>query len=134
MATRPSDSWRALMAEMLRDVAAGTLDAECACPDLFPESFLQATDAALAAFERDMRSLNMPSDEAVLGAVEKVVLALNAVDADGRHGSAGYCTIEREELCDYIDLTLNEHGVDVMALSSRQGIGEAGITDQWRDW
>ncbi|WP_432086116.1 hypothetical protein [Streptomyces sp. bgisy095] len=43
-------------------------------------------------------------------------------------------TDEREQLCEYIDLTLSENGVDVAALAVRQGIDRAGITDRWRDW
>ena len=37
-------------------------------------------------------------------------------------------------LCEYIDLTLSEHGVDVAALAARQGIDRSEITDRWRDW
>ncbi|MFI8106647.1 hypothetical protein [Streptomyces sp. NPDC086023] len=62
------------------------------------------------------------------------MLALNAVDADPGHGGAGFCTEEREQLCEYIVLTLGEHGVDVAALAARKGIGRSEITDDWRDW
>ncbi|MFF1713975.1 hypothetical protein [Streptomyces sp. NPDC058268] len=37
--------------------------------------------------------------------MERVVLALNAVDGDGQHGRACYCTEGREQLCKYIDRT-----------------------------
>ncbi|MET9598237.1 hypothetical protein [Streptomyces sp. NPDC006459] len=81
-----------------------------------------------------MRALQEPSDEAVFAAVERVVLALNAIDQDSQHGGSHFCTEEREQLCEYIDLTLGEHGVDVAALAARQGIDRAAITDRWRDW
>ncbi|MER5913049.1 hypothetical protein ABT124_21740 [Streptomyces sp. NPDC001982] len=123
------------MAETAREVAAGTLDSECAGgAELYPESLLQATDAALEAFEEEVRALREPSDEAVFRTVESVVLALNAIDEDDQHGGAGFCTEEREQLCEYIDLTLSEHGVDVSALAARSGINRAEITDRWRDW
>ncbi|MFJ7947643.1 hypothetical protein ACIQ6K_28925 [Streptomyces sp. NPDC096354] len=46
---------------------------------------LRATYSALEAFEAEMRVLVEPSDEEVFGVVEKVVLALNAVDGDASH-------------------------------------------------
>ncbi|WP_327289505.1 hypothetical protein [Streptomyces sp. NBC_01198] len=135
MANRPTDNWRAWMAEMAREVAAGTLAQECAgVADFYPESFLRAVDAILEAFEDEVRLLRDPSDDAVFGAVATVVLALNAIDEDDQHGGAGICTEEREQLCDYIDLTLSEQGVDVSALAARRGIDRAEITDAWRDW
>ncbi|MEU8434127.1 hypothetical protein AB0F18_14620 [Streptomyces sp. NPDC029216] len=123
------------MAETARELAAGTLGAECAdVVDLYPESLLLATDDALTVFEDEVRALWEPSDEAVFGAVERVVLALNAIDGDAGHGGVGFCTEEREQLCEYIDLTLSENGVDVPALAARRGIDRAEITDSWRDW
>ncbi|MET7549838.1 hypothetical protein ABZS95_29750 [Streptomyces sp. NPDC005479] len=59
--------------------------------DLYPESLLRATDTALEVFEAEVRTLREPTDEAVFGAVERVVLALNAIDGDGQHGGAGFC-------------------------------------------
>ncbi len=123
------------MAEVARDVEAGILEPECAgAAEIYPESLLRATDSALDAFEVEVRGLLEPSDDEVFGTVERVVLALNAVDDDASHGGAGYCTEEREQLCEYIDLTLGEHGVDVAALAARRGIDRAEITDAWRDW
>lgn len=123
------------MAEVARDVEAGILEPECAsAAEMYPESLLKATDAALEAFEAEVRGLTEPSDGDVFGAVERVVLALNAVDDGVSHGGAGYCTEEREQLCEYIDRTLGEHGVDVAALAARKGINRAEITDAWRDW
>ncbi|WP_432120453.1 hypothetical protein [Streptomyces sp. S1] len=135
MANRPPENWRAWMAEVARDVEAGILEPECAgAAEIYPESLLRATDSALDAFEVEVRGLLEPSDDEVFGTVERVVLALNAVDDDASHGGAGYCTEEREQLCEYIDLTLGEHGVDVAALAARRGIDRAEITDAWRDW
>lgn len=135
MAKRPPEDWRAWMAEVAGEVAAGRLEPECAgAAAMYPESLLRATDTALAAFEAEVRALVGPSDEEVFGTVERVVLALNGVDEDDNHGGAGYCTEEREQLCGYIDLTLSEHGVDVAALAARRGINRAEITDAWRDW
>ncbi|MFE7772610.1 hypothetical protein ACFU5O_01650 [Streptomyces sp. NPDC057445] len=135
MASRPPENWRAWMAQVARDVEAGILGPECAsAAEMYPESLLRATDSVLEAFEAEMRGLVKPSDEEVFGAVERVVLALNAVDRDLRHSGARFCTEEREQLCEYVDLTLGEHGVNVAALLARRGIDRAGITDAWRDW
>lgn len=103
---------------------------------LFPDSLLRRTDEVLAAFETELGALDVaseaPSDARLLGAVRRVVLALNAVNEE--HGGAGYETDERERLCDYIDTALTEAGVDLDALTARHGLGRHGITDEWRDW
>ncbi|MFJ9826353.1 hypothetical protein ACIRSU_18570 [Streptomyces sp. NPDC101160] len=135
MANRPPENWRAWMAEVARDVEAGIVGPECVgAAEMYPESLLRATDAVLVAFEAEVGGLVELSDEEVFGAVERVVVALNGVDGDASHGGVGYCTEEREQLCEYIDLTLGEHGVDVAALAARRGISRAEITDAWRDW
>ncbi|MEV6679711.1 hypothetical protein AB0N09_23060 [Streptomyces erythrochromogenes] len=135
MASKPPEDWRAYMAETAREVAAGILPPECAgVAELYPESLLRVTDAALEVFDGEVRALRDPSDEAVFGTVERVVLVLNAIDRDNQHGGPHFCTEEREQLCEYIDLTLGEHGVDVAALAARRGIDRAAITDRWRDW
>ncbi|MGW6616459.1 hypothetical protein ACWGA0_23805 [Streptomyces erythrochromogenes] len=135
MASRPPENWRAYMAETAREVAAGTLPPECASvADLYPESLLRATDTALEAFEDEVRALREPSDDAVFGTVERVVLALNAINRDKQHGGPHFCSEEREQLCEYVYLTLSENGVDVDALATRRGIDPAAITDRWRDW
>lgn len=98
--------------------------------ELFPESLLTRTDEALPAFEAAVAALDDPSDEQVLTSVRNVVLALNEVNRE--HGRAGYETGEREQLCDYIDMTLTEAGIDVPALARRNGVGRYAITDGWR--
>jgi len=100
--------------------------------ELFPESLLTRTDGVLAAFEAEVAALNDPSDEQVFTAVRNVVFALNQVNRE--HGCAGYETGEREQLCDYIDETLAESGIDVPALTERNDLGRYAITDQWRRW
>ncbi|WP_073948435.1 hypothetical protein [Streptomyces kebangsaanensis] len=135
MAIRPPENWRALVAQEARELAAGTLAPECAgMAELFPEPLLKATDDALQAFEEDVRALKEPSDEEVFGAIQRVVLDLNAINEDDKLGGSGYETDEREQLCEYIDRTLSEHGIDVAALAARSGMGRHEITDQWRDW
>lgn len=99
---------------------------------LFPEVLLTATDVVLDAFEGELPGLGEASDEQVFTVVEHVVLALNAVD-DAHNGNA-FETDEREELCDYIDESLTEHGVDVVALTARHGLGRYQLTDKWRKW
>jgi hypothetical protein len=64
--------------------------------------------------------------------VERVVLALNPVDAD--HANGDFATIEREDLCEYIDSTIAASGVDLDVLTERRGTDRAALTDEWRDW
>ena len=133
MAERPTTSWRYGIAEEAEELASGTLDPECACmAALFPEDLLTATDAALDAFEGELPGLGEASDEHVLAVVERVVVALNGVN-DARNGSA-FETGEREQLCDYIDDSLAERGVDVVALTARHVLGRDQLTDKWRRW
>ncbi|MFF4382547.1 hypothetical protein [Kitasatospora sp. NPDC001547] len=134
MPERPTDVWRAHVAEEAAAVAAGTLDPESAySAALFPASLLSVTDDALAAFEADVAALGgSPADDDVLGVVERVVLELNRVHE--AHDEAAYETEERELLCAYIDDSLLAAGVDVAALTERQGLGRHEITDRWREW
>lgn len=133
MAERPTTSWRHDIAEEAAEVAAGMLDPECACmAGLFPERLLTATDAALDTFEDQLAGLGDADDEQVLAVVEHLVLALNTVDE--AHNGSAFETDEREELCDYIDQSLTEHGVDVVALTARHGLGRYQLTDKWRKW
>ncbi|MFF5481135.1 hypothetical protein ACFY5C_27960 [Streptomyces sp. NPDC012935] len=133
MAERPTTSWRHGIAEEAEELAVGTLDPECACmAALFPEELLTATDVVLDAFEGELPGLGAAPDEQVFDVVERVVLALNAVD-DAYNGSA-FETDEREELCDYVDESLTEHGVDVVALTARHSLGRYQLTDKWRKW
>jgi hypothetical protein len=55
---------------------------------------LARTDEVLSSFESEVRALTDPSDEHVFGVVERVVLALNAVNRD--YQGAAYETGERE--------------------------------------
>jgi hypothetical protein len=47
---------------------------------LWSESLIVSTDAALAAFDDELRALMSPSDQDVLGAAKRVVLALNEIN------------------------------------------------------
>ncbi|MFJ6391285.1 hypothetical protein ACIQJT_27165 [Streptomyces sp. NPDC091972] len=133
MAERPTTSWRHGIAEEAQELAAGTLDPDCACmAELFPEKLLTATDAVLDTFEGELPGLGKAGDEQVFAVVERIVLALNAVDE--AHNGGAFETDEREELCDYIDESLTEHGVDVVALTARHGLGRYQLTDRWRKW
>jgi hypothetical protein len=50
------------------------------------------------------------------------------------HDDGDFLTIEREDLCDYIDEAISATGVDLDALAERRGIGRADLTDKWREW
>ncbi|MFE1299871.1 hypothetical protein ACFW6K_20665 [Streptomyces sp. NPDC058733] len=133
MAERPTTNWRRGVAAEAGELAAGTLDPDCACMvDLYPDELLSATDAVLNAFETELATLDERDDEQVFAAVERVVLVLNAVNE--AHDESAFETDEREQLCLYIDEALTEQGVDVIALTARHGLGRHELTDQWRDW
>ncbi|NVI91451.1 hypothetical protein [Actinomadura sp. BRA 177] len=133
MATRPTVYWRQIVADEARQLASGELDPECAgIAELFPESMLVRTDQVLRRFEADLAALNSPSDEDVFRAIKQVVRTLNEVNEEYDH--AAYETGEREQLCDYIDKSLTETGVDVEALAARRGLKRYEITDEWREW
>lgn len=133
MAERPTTRWRRGIAKEAEELAAGTLDPECACmAALFPEELITATDAVLDTFEGELHRLAEASDEQVFAVVERVVLALNAVN--DVHNGGAFETGEREELCHYIDASFTERGVDVVALTARHGLGRYELTDEWRKW
>ncbi|MER8233434.1 hypothetical protein [Streptomyces sp. NPDC094049] len=131
MAERPTTSWREGIAREAKQLAAGTLDPGCACmADLYPDNLLTATDTVLDSFDEEVAELDSAEDVRVFAAVERVVLALNAVDDI----HSRYETDEREALCAYIDQALSERGVDVAALTARHGLGRYELTDKWRNW
>jgi hypothetical protein len=133
MAERPTASWRRGIGEEAEELAAGTLDPDCACmAGLFPEELLMATDTVLDTFETELPAPAEADDAQVFAVVERVVLALNAVNE--AHDECAFETDEREELCDYIDEALTEHGVDVVALTARHGLGRYQLTDKWWKW
>ncbi|MFD4415248.1 hypothetical protein [Streptomyces sp. NPDC058476] len=133
MAERPTTNWLDCMSKEAEELAAGTLDPECACmAGLFPEELLTSTDAVLNTFECELPGLGEADDAQIFGVVERVVLALNAVN--GAHNESAYETDEREQLCEFIDQSLTEHGVDIVALTARHGLGRYQITNKWRKW
>jgi hypothetical protein len=133
MTERPTTGWREGTAAEAEELAAGTLDPACAhMAALFPDGLLADTDAVLDSFEGELPRLGEAGDERVLAVVERVVLALNAVN--DAHAQRAFETDERERLCDYIDRSLTEHGVDIVALTTRHGLGRYELTDEWRTW
>ncbi|MCZ4124872.1 MULTISPECIES: hypothetical protein [Streptomyces] len=133
MTERPTTHWRRGVAEEAAELSAGILDPECAYRvELFPEKLLLETDAVLDTFEAELPTVAGGDDAQIFAVVERVVLALNAVNED--HDESAFETDERERLCAYIDEALTEHGVDVRALTARRGLGRHELTDQWRDW
>jgi hypothetical protein len=136
MARRPSDEWQRRVDEQAADVAQGSLSpADVYAARLWPESLRVGTDAALARFEHELRALKSPADADILGVVQRLVLALNEINEQHeRAGLIGYETDEREELCDYINASLEESGIDLEAVEARNGIDRAEIAGRWRNW
>jgi hypothetical protein len=133
MAFRPTEHWRNRVAEDAAELAAGTLDPDHAfAAGLWPESLIVSTDTAMNDFEPVLPSLAAATDDAIFDAIRDFVLVLNRINDE--HGGSGYETGEREELCQYIEESLHEAGVDVDALAARRGITRHEITDDWRLW
>lgn len=131
MIERPSQKWQRRVAEQETAVAAGTLAADQAyAAQLWPTDATAAIDVTLAAYEQEIEALRPVPDEAAWAAVERVVLALNAIDEQQAMIETG----EREELCGYIDAVLTGAGIDVTALTSRRNLDRGELTDAWRDW
>lgn len=122
--------WRRAISIQEAQVAAGTLAPDKAyAAELWPADFTAAVDAALEAYEEQIRDLPAATDEAIWAAVERVVVALNDADEEG-----DIETEEREDLAGYIDQVLDAAGIDVAALTTRRGLDRAELTDTWRDW
>jgi len=136
VARRPSDEWQRRVDEQAAELAQGSLSpADAYAARLWPESLRVGTDAALARFEHELRALDFPSDVDLLDVVQRLVLALNAINEEHvRAGLIGIETGEREDLCDYINASLEEAGVDLVALEARNGIDRGEIAGRWRDW
>jgi len=136
MAVRPSDIWRRDVDEEAAEVAAGRLRPDKAyAAELWSPWMLERTDAALAEFEREIPTIDLLSDEAILDLVRRLMLTLNEIDeVEVSRGGGGYETGEREDLCEYIDASLTEAGVDLDALAARRNIDRSEITDEWRMW
>jgi hypothetical protein len=136
VARRPSDEWTRQVEEQSARLEQGSLSPDNAYASrLWPESLRASTDAALAAFDSEFRALASASDENILNVVKRLVLALNNIhEQHVRAGQTSYETGEREELCEYIDASLEESGIDVAALTARRGIGRWELTDEWRAW
>ncbi|MGI5146326.1 hypothetical protein ACQEVC_08045 [Plantactinospora sp. CA-294935] len=133
MAMRPSSEWRDGIAEEARLVAEGALEEEFAVmAELFPPGLLQRFDEIFDVFERDIAGLSFPSDGEVIALIQKVVYALNALNED--YDFDAIATGERAVLCEYIDRTITEAGVDLDALSARYGVPREDLTDEWRTW
>jgi hypothetical protein len=129
--TRPTAKWRELFREQEAAVAAGTMQEDDAyAAHLWPIDFTEAVDSTLSAYESEVSAMVNPSDDAVFEAIKGVVLSLNEVNEEYGRIETG----EREELCEFISLVLEEAGIDTKALAARRGIGEHELTDGWRDW
>ncbi|WP_026301707.1 hypothetical protein [Salinispora arenicola] len=153
MITRPTQEWGREVRGQEGCIAAGTLAEDDAYAlHLWPEAFIAAVVTALDAYEAEVRSFSpigsvrpsgppelpgmpplpspSPSDDEVFASVERVVVALNAINEE--HGRIE--TDEREELCQYIDDVLTDAGIDVESLTSRRDIERTELTDEWREW
>ena len=131
----PTECWNERKAEERRRLAAGEIsEAECHKAQLFPDAFVERTDALLKEFVASTEQCS-PSESdfhLIMESIETLVVALNQVNEDFDHSVIE--TDEREELCEFIDATVAARGVDLDKLAAFHGCGRHELTDQWRDW
>jgi hypothetical protein len=139
MAPRPTDRWRAEVAEERAELAAGR-DRPVWATILWTDTLIDGTDDALDAFEDDLDDLlddsgDSLADDNILDAVRRLVLELNEINDEHRQaGMIGYETDEREALVAYIEATLSEAGLNVTALAVRHGFEPGDLAGRWRSW
>src|SRR5215813_14705056 len=96
VARRPSDEWQRRVGEQAAELARGSVfPADAYAARLWPESLRVGTDAALGRFEHELRALDSPSDADILDLVQRLALALNAVNEQQER--AGLIGIETDE-------------------------------------
>jgi hypothetical protein len=136
MPARPTARWRLLIQEDEEAIAAGALSPDdAAAAELWSDYLLTGTDVVLDSFDLAVRELSNPADDQIMAAVHDAITGLNLVNADLRkRGETPYETDEREALCAYIEVSLEEAGIDLDALTARLGIGRNEIGDEWREW
>ena len=131
----PTEYWRGRKAEERQEFLAGKIAAtDCYMEQLFPDEFLERTDARLKSFISSISACVTTADDypKVMQAIESLVVELNTIndDFDGSVIETG----EREALCEFIDNVIVTHGIDIEALAAAQDCGSDELTDQWRDW
>jgi hypothetical protein len=131
----PTEYWRNRKAEERQRFLAGKIAAkDCFMEQLFPDEFIERTDALLKEFISSISTFS--STEAdysrVMAAIQLLVIELNKIndDFDGSVIETG----EREELCEFIDNVIIERGIDIEALAASQDCDRNELTDEWRDW
>jgi hypothetical protein len=128
--TRPTKMWRAQRQAEAEDLAAGRIDpAEVVCERLFPDTFLDAVDELLNAYDSCIVALGTgPNDyPRIMACMERAVVGLR--DLEKRLGKSYVDTDERELLCAYLDNVIIQHGIDIRALAEWQGCGEYELAD-----
>ncbi|BBH67385.1 hypothetical protein ACTI_40700 [Actinoplanes sp. OR16] len=96
-------------------MAAGRVpEIEAVAKQFWPPPFIDAVDAALARYERDVEALDVTDREAVRRAVERVRQALNE-----HHRLIERS--ERDELNAFLQRVLTLHGVDAHGLTFLEG-------------
>lgn len=89
--------------------------------DIFTEENIRAADQVINHYTTRLQALSNPSQEEVMECVEEVVISLNELNEKYDYFIE---TLEREELCEFIDEAARIAGVD----------SEEDITEEWREW
>jgi hypothetical protein len=133
--TLTTEIWRQRKERERQQVAAGQLSKEESyLEQLFPDAFIDRTEAVLRGFEAALAEI--PEDAsghpAAMHAIQHVVTELN--DVNDAFDSSAIETMEREELCATIEALIVARGIDIAALAQFHGCKIAELTDNWREW
>jgi hypothetical protein len=90
--------------------------------DLFTEENINATNEVLDSYINSLKELkDNPTEDEVIECVKNVVISLNILNENYDYFIE---TVEREELCEFINETVGIVGV----------VSEEDITEEWREW
>mgnify|MGYP000462481720 CR=1 FL=1 len=89
--------------------------------DMFSEEAIAASEKALQKYVSSLKTLKTPTEKAILKKVKEVVIEFNRLNDEFDYFIE---TLEREELCEYIDEKAQKAGLEP----------DEDITEEWREW
>ncbi len=131
----PTVEWRERRDEEQKELDSGALaKGDAFLTRIHPDAFLVKMEKVLAEYVQDVRKCEKSAAgfESVMRAIEKCVLAVNAVNREYEGFSVE--TSEREDICLFMDAVIVARGIDIDALAGSQKCGRYELTDRWRDW
>lgn len=131
----PTVEWRERRDEEQKELDSGALaKGDAFLTRIHPDAFLVRMENILTEYVEDVGKCEKSAAgfESVMKAIEKCVLAVNAVNReyDGRSVE----TDEREDICLFMDAVIVARGIDIDSLAASQKCRRYELTDRWREW